>query len=290
MADELNAAATATPSTGVNPVATPAPSGIPEGHITVAEADWKAAQRWKEQLAGARPFMEAAHKFGLKKPGDLEQWGPAVQTFVQRGFTPDRLAQAFAAEVDANEPADPGAGASDFDPQKFKAQIMEDMKRERAAELAEFEHRSMTQAEEKQIEALVNELTSDIDGDDWTKALIGKGLRYEALMAQEPYADDHPLKGRFRPHNDESLSKFKATQAEARAKAKAASMANIGKAAATSKAPTAPTAGKAGGQETGNNGQPKKPLWQQTPEEQTAYLRRQKAGNPRANAGGAIGG
>lgn len=279
MADPNNAAPQAAPS--ANPEQAPA-TGVPAGYISIPEADWKAAQRWKEQRDGFEPYFKSASEAGFKKPEDLKRWGPSVQTLSQRGLTPEALDALFR-EQGADDAA-PQQAQNTLDPQKLRDEIMADLRRE----MSQKEYEQFVAAEKKGLESLATALLDGVEVEDWQKQLLIEGIQHRALMSRQPYGDDHPLKGTFRPHDEMSLSQIRAAIEKQRAESKAAGMKAIGEAAA--KTPSSPAAGKSGAQGNPSKTTPggQRPQGRPSDEQEVARLNELRRTDPRLRSGNTV--
>lgn len=281
MAEPINAAQSPAAPEGVNPASAPA-NGVPAGHITVPESDWKTAQRWKEQVSGYQPWYEASSKAGFKKPEELSKWGPSIQTLTQRGLTPEALSALFNENGVDDTPQT--QNQQTLDPEKLRSEIMSELRRE----MSQKEYENFVAAEKKGLEALATEILDGVEVEDWQKELLIEGIRHRALMSRQPYGDDHPLKGTFRPHDEMSLSELRKAIKDKQAASKAAGMKAIADAAA--KAPSSPSAGKSGaqGNPTKQNPGDARPKVRPTPAEEEARLRELRRTDPRLRRGDTI--
>ena len=280
MAEPINAAQNPAAPEGANPAQAPA-NGVPAGHITVPESDWKTAQRWREQVSGYQPWYESASKAGFKKPEELSKWGPSIQSLTQRGLTPEALTALFNENgVDDTQQAQT---QQTLDPEKLRTEIMSELRRE----MSQKEYENFVAAEKKGLEALATELLDGVEVEDWQKDLLIAGIQHRALMSRQPYGEDHPLKGTFRPHDEMSLSEMKKAIAEQKATSKAAKMKAVGDAAA--KAPSSPAAGKSGGQGNPSKQADTRPQREPTRDEEIARLNRMRQTDPRLRRGSTVG-
>lgn len=165
-------------------------------------------RRYEEQVKGFQPIHGTLSKYGLGSADGVKTWEPFFQKASQLGYTPKELLTVFG----------DGAGdgqASHVDPKAIRDEILAEVRRERA----EADYTAASKAEERLLAEAVSKVAAGGDPD-----LVGAWFREKAAAARQAYAEDHPLKGKQAPLDENGIQGIVKLWQEKTAKNKGASM------------------------------------------------------------------
>lgn len=271
---EQNTSTQAQPGNTAAQVAASAPSTP-----AIDPGEFARLQRIEQQYKGMQGYYQKAQHYGLKDEQTLDSWGGAIKNLSNKGVNPQALMQAFQDTDDGEARTGKEAVA---DVEELLGRKMSEFEKKFVKQQAEKEHNSAIEAE---LNELSPESVKKILGDDTPDSLrdvLALAARQKHLELRQPYENDHPLAGGYRPAGKDGLGSISTWLAETKkallTAQKTALAAQIGDAA--SKSRTGSVAGSTPAGPPGNSNN-RRPGGLPSKEEVQAEYERRQAGRSR---------
>lgn len=231
-----------TPSTNGQASGAQGSFSIPDGHVLARKDEYDGYRRSAEQYIGVKPYYEKGSKLGFKSAEDFDRWAPVIDVASRKKLDPRQIAAMFSDEADAD------LGKQEqpqFDPEKYKAEIMGEWRKESAVK----EFQSLSAKEKDYVDTALRDMLGDDQVDDMTKSMYRRAVNDWMNENRELFPKEHPLHNDYLQPYNEGLAKkaveyFKAEKT----KAAGAGMAAKADAALGGKPKPSTPAGNGGGQ------------------------------------------